>query len=88
MDGSLHKAMFLVEFDVLNLITHNLYTEYFFTSAVQKDTSCDKEWVCFGNMFLKLSRAQTRTLLKKGAHVYYGYLRHLFQLCWLHVIFF
>ncbi|KAK2185286.1 hypothetical protein NP493_241g06159 [Ridgeia piscesae] len=33
--------------------------------AVQKDTSCDKEWVCFGNMFLKLSRAQTRTLLKK-----------------------
>lgn len=40
----------------------------FFASAVQKDTS-DKEWVCFGNMFLKLSKAQTRTLLKKGAEL-------------------
>ena len=37
-----------------------------FYSVLQKDNITEKSWVCFGNMFLKLPTAQTKTLLEKG----------------------
>ncbi|KAJ8307483.1 hypothetical protein KUTeg_015567 [Tegillarca granosa] len=33
--------------------------------TLQKDKSSNKLWVCFGNMFLKLPKSQTKKLLEK-----------------------
>ena len=34
--------------------------------AINKEKKIKKTWVCFGNMFLKLEKTQTKKILDKG----------------------
>lgn len=37
--------------------------------VLQKDKTSTKQWVCFGNMFIKMPSKETKLLLEKGKNI-------------------
>lgn len=54
--------------------------------VLQKDKTSTKQWVCFGNMFIKMPSKETKLLLEKGKNIGQHILEFLFALVFRHIV--
>ena len=55
------------------------FVVFYVGRTLNKDKKTKKSWVCFGNMFLKLEKGQTKDMLDKG-------IQRIPSYCLLHVM--
>lgn len=54
--------------------------------VLQKDKTSTKQWVCFGNMFIKMPSKETKLLLEKGKNIGQHILEFLIALVFRHIV--